>query len=294
VEHPKRDWPWHAEPDWSAYRMRLRKLLKLAGRDSRYAYLAPGIILRYNWHPFRRSDRQKLGRAKYAYTHKTEIDPYPIVVDRENGETNVLVTPPTMPAFMPFLTIRLPLNDFNMRDIRPLMRVIDQAIRTALKNRPSLSEAPKMVPGIPSQRRFLLHCRDTEFDRDLERYRLHFEHGLTFRQVALMEFMASKGKTIGPNEARERRARTQVPGESSVRIAITRLYEAAYLKKYQARRRRLDAPAASIAAYWCDEHGRDCPATCKFMRQWEKQVAATLPKDTTGKSSRDGRARLRS
>jgi hypothetical protein len=287
MERAKPDWPYRTEPDWSAYRTRLGKLLRLADRDSRLSYLAPGISLHYNWHPFLRSDRQKLRLSKYEYTRETVIDPFPIVEDPDTGETSLLMTPPTMPAFKAFLTIRIPLNDLNMRDVRPYGKVIEQAIRRALKNRPSRSEAPEMVHGITRQRRFLLHCRDAEFDRDLERYRLHVQEGLNFRQIALMELAARKGTPISPDEARKRRVRASVRGESTVRMAVARLYEAAHLKKYQARRRRLDAPAAGIKSYWCNDHGTDCPQSCAFMLKWLTRVNATLPTDMTGKMKPD-------
>jgi hypothetical protein len=56
----------------------------------------------------------------------------------------------------------------------------------ATKQQVEPEEASQMLEVIPPERRFLLYYRDTQLDRDLERYRLYTHEGLRFRAVALI------------------------------------------------------------------------------------------------------------
>jgi len=142
----------------------------------------------------------------------------------------------------------------NMRDLAPTTRAVKQAIRSAMKHRPTSSEAPDIPHAIARERAFLAHCRDEEFDRDLERYRLHMKQGLSFRQIALLEVAKKMGKPLTP-DAVPRTIRKEVSGESSVREAVHSLYKAANLQTYKARRRRIETPGQGAEPYKCDQHG---------------------------------------
>lgn len=287
------NFPKTANTDNSQYQSRLDQLLKLRYKDplptlARLALaFVPTIHLSYNWYPVLAKERQKIrqigGPEPFQKTYEVEFDPYPKSQDPETGETLMQWRGPTLPDCVePFLTIRVPLSDLNKFDITRVTEAIKEAIYFALENRPTRKESPGMIQLIPAHRRFLGHCQEEVFQQDIERYKLHMDHQLNFRQIAFFEDEAKKGKPIAIRDMPQK-IKKDVTKESAVGESVSRIYEAIYLKPFpKARRRRLDAPAEGIPEYNCPEHGKDCPEKCQYLEEWMTKVNRTLPTDHTG------------
>lgn len=237
---------------------------------------AVGIGASFNWAPFTKEIREKV-RARFGPDVFTKCNS----VDVKNN------LEPALPDGMgAVVTLRVPVGQLTTWDVKPLVRAISRVLREALKNRPTLDEAPRMTRTVPPYRAFLLHCREDEFQRDLERYKLHKQQqALTFRQIAFMEQAKKMGHPIDADKI-PTTIGCEVPGERGVAAAVQRIDEAIYFRPYKARRRRLDTPAEGVAEYRCNEHGQDCPETCPHLKAWLKVVKKMLPTDTTGKGKR--------
>lgn len=175
----------------------------------------------------------------------------------------------------PTLSITINLAQVTQWDLDRLAKQIKGAVREGLK------ALPDDFRRDPSPLGFLRTVSERQFSKDLRRYDLHMTHGLSFRLIALLEKLEKRGKTL-PEKARSRPVRMNVPGESAVREAVARIYQAIYRKLYRARRRRLDAPAEGVSPYHCPEHGNGCSLQCKHLKEWWKRVQRTLPTDYSG------------
>lgn len=230
---------------------------------------APRIVVSFNWAPYLADMR------KWAPTREV-FKPYKgYEVPQEFG--------PAVPHEVPaIVTIRVPVSQMKAWDVKPITKLIGDVLRDALVNRPSSDEAPTMARVLPPEREFLVHCREPEFQRDVGRYKLHMQRGLTFRQIAWLEVSRKLGTELSI-ESLPRMMSFAVPGESSVREAVQRIYKALFLEPYRARRRRIDAPAKGVTEYRCGKHGQDCPDTCSYLKRWFNDMQRMLPSDTTGK-----------
>jgi len=134
--------------------------------------------------------------------------------------------------------------------------------------------------SIPPELSFLRTKHSQVFYRDLQRFDLHFQHGLTYRLIALLERHGLKwGQSEKPQP---RRVGFPIPAESSVADSVQQIYSAIYRAPYRAKRRRLDFPAFGIKVYHCPTHGLECPGSCPFLKRWWAAVEPTLPTNSTG------------
>lgn len=236
---------------------------------------AVGIGASFNWAPFPKEIREKV---------RTRFGP-DVFTSCNSVEVKNSLEPALPDGIGAVVTIRVPVGQLTTWDISPLIHAIKRVLREALKNRPTLDEAPRMTRTMPPYRAFLLHCREDEFQRDLERYKLHKQQGLTFRQVTFMEQARKMGHPIDADKI-PKTIGCEVPGERGVAAAVQRIDEAIYFRPYKARRRRLDHPGEGIAEYRCPKHAQDCPEACPHLKAWWKSVERTLPTDTTGEGKR--------
>ena len=200
----KWSWPYYIELDWSAYHLRLNELLKLkidSGilKPSALPLLSgwgPGLYTAYNWFPFYAEDRRKLTR--FRTTQEIEFDPWPIAVDPDTGESNLLFPGPTLPAGVDaFLTVRLPLIDLNKRDITRVAGPFRKLLHEVLRNHPTTKEAPAMLMSVPPQRAFLEPPSPPEGEHSLVTFRVAIS-GMTTRDVGrtVTSFKAALHKAI--------------------------------------------------------------------------------------------------
>ena len=125
--------------------------------------------------------------------------------------------------------------------------------------------------------------------RDLDRWSLCFETGLTFREIAWVERRGGQYGTYSTviKEVLAHRPRPLriAPGaESSVRDSVNRTQRLLNpdAPPYRARRRRLEPLPASIPTYQCPEHGAKCGPGCRYMLTWRNQIERFLPTDRSG------------
>ena len=232
----------------------------------------PRTEMSYNWAPYDAQSRRDIRESEGAEAFKECKD-----LELESHHE------PALPAGVPaFVTIQVPVSPMKVWGIDKIVASIGEVLRDALRNCPSQDEAPLMRGTIPPQREFLFNAHEPVLRKDIERYKLYTQHGLTFRQIAAFEYAREKGRPIAIENI-PKKIKIDVPKESAVCESVTRIYEAIYLKPfYQARRRRLDAPAKGFSEYTCPEHGRDCHEECQHLKEWLTKVNRTLPTDHTG------------
>jgi len=180
------------------------------------------------------------------------------------------------------MTFSVPVSELSDWDLERVLDSIRRALQLALTERPTTEEAPEMAILLPPQRRFLLHCQEAAFRRDVERYR-RWATGRTFRSIALEEQYEVKGKTFELDPGAP--IGFEIPGDELVRESVARIYEAIWLESFLGRRRRIDTSAMGISKYSCPEHSEsdDCEKTsCQYLKEWWKRVELTLPSDRSG------------
>jgi hypothetical protein len=228
----------------------------------------------FNWAPFpadvRNKIRKRFGADAFAECRDPEV------------QNNLDPALPTGVGAV--VTFRVPVTQLTSWDLEPITKAIKHALKLAIKNRPTAAEAPEMSPTIPPQRAFLLRCREREFRRDLERYRLHTKEGLSAREIAYYERAKKSPTGVDLDKIRRQARGRSVAGERAVAGSIRRISEAVLVRPYELRRRRFDPiPTNLMQEYRCTEHGRDCPRNCPTLEQWLNRVTPALPTVTTGK-----------
>ncbi len=164
------------------------------------------------------------------------------------------------PDSPPTLAVAVALTAITQRDLNGLARWFKQRVKECLK------EMPK-TPGVdPAELVFLRRVSESQFAKGIRYYDLHFRDGRSFGEIARQEHTKA----------------------DTVRKSVQRIYRAIHRKPYQARRRRLDAPAADMDTYACSLHPKgDCPESCPTMRKWIQVMNRVLPTDYTGRSGRE-------
>jgi len=224
------DWPYVTKPDWGPYHSRLAELLKVSGKKEVVLVEGPVIYTTYNWYPYYAKDRQRIAHETFQATSGVELDAAPCHTDPDTGEIILRLAQPTLPSDVAaFVTLRIPVSQLDERSLPAVIEATKVRLADAMKNRPTADEAPNMalVRPIPPQREFLLRRRDEVFTKDLERFKLYMQ-GLTFRQIAAIEYKATKGKVI--SSASVARVGKEMPTERSVSESIHLIYEAIYLR----------------------------------------------------------------
>src|SRR5262245_38953114 len=219
-------WPYVTEPDWSPYRSRLAELLKVSGKKEVVLVQGPVIYPTYNWYPYHAKDRQRIAKETFQATSGVVLDAAPCHTDPDTGEIILRLAQPTLPSDVAaFVTLRIPVSQLDERSLPAVIEATKVRLADAMKNRPTADEAPNMalVRPIPPQREFLLRRRDEVFTKDLERFKLYMQ-GLTFRQIAAIEYKATKGKVISSASVAQRGK--EMPTERSVSESIHLIYEA--------------------------------------------------------------------
>jgi hypothetical protein len=150
-----------------------------------------------------------------------------------------------------------PLVGLARTDVPDIGQTVIQLVRAALRHLP-LPPAPTADAG------FLAPLRRTttrSFQRALGHYDAYVERGLTIRDIS----------------------RETGLGEDTVLRDVKLIWQAIHRRRFQARRRRSDAPALGAPPYHCESHpDRDCPKNCPTLRAWWQAVRRTLPTDQTG------------
>jgi hypothetical protein len=188
---------------------------------------------------------------------------------------------PIPPGQPPLLTIQIDLSKVNQHDLERIASAVKERVRQALRSLPP-DVAADHSPDIPALK-FLRARSKKGFYQDLRRYDLHTGYGLSYRLIAFLETQELKGYPM-PATPQRRRVGRSVPGDDAVERSVKRIYRAIHRKTYQARRRRLDAPAHDRAPYYCPTHGNECPdMTCPHLQRWWTQIMPSLPTDGTGR-----------
>lgn len=206
-------------PNFEAHHARLENLLTLAGagRLCWSAYVRPVAHVRRELTPRWHDKRGTLFATAVCHKkHENEIDASTIVIDTSIKERATSAAPPTAPAGRDgFIVFRAP-GGMNARAVRSIMKQNRRELWAATKQQVEPEEASQMLEVIPPERRFLLYYRDTQLDRDLERYRLYTHEGLRFRAVALIECSTKAGRPLKPEQI-PRTIRSVVPHQGTRR-----------------------------------------------------------------------------
>jgi hypothetical protein len=153
--------------------------------------------------------------------------------------------------------------------------------RLTRKFRGTLKESLQRAGHEQHALRWLRTVKPAVFNRDLRRYDLHRDQGLTFRQIAYLEREERRGRALTPGQLRGMPVRIEPGAESSVRTSVQRVYRSIYRIPYRARRRAPDL--STVAPYTCAIHPRaDCPLDCPVLRDWIARIWPSLPKPDSG------------
>jgi hypothetical protein len=155
----------------------------------------------------------------------------------------------------PIMTITLDLSKVNPKQPGWLMAWFKDILQIALKELPG---AYREGQSIESE----------NVIRDYERYRVHMFQHVSFRWIAVME------RTGVTKEDQKPLIGLLVPGESSVRESVCRVYKALFEKPYRARlhkyERRDVRLVSTLKTFECPHHKPDCPLDCRYAQDWVK------------------------
>jgi hypothetical protein len=187
---------------------------------------------------------------------------------------------------LPVLTITVDLSRIHLIGITKAVDIFQTLLHNAVE---SIQLDARMA--FPEALAFLRTISAEDWERDLRRFDLHMQDGLTFRQIALREKLEQQGKPLPPS-LQSITVGQAVEGEDGVEKSVKRLYQAIYRTPYRARRKRLDAPAQGMEVYACPEHpAGECPEKCPYLQNFMKRFDAQAPTANTGRgkqwSSRD-------
>jgi hypothetical protein len=178
---------------------------------------------------------------------------------------------PLMAKDPPRLRIMVRLDLVTTHDIERLARHFRAALKAGLQQSDREQHAL----------RWLRTVKPVVFNRDLRRYDLHRQQGLTFRQIAYLEREERRGRPLMPGQLRGMPVRIEPGAESSVRASVQRIYRSIYRVPYHAR--RLAPDHSNVSPYECPTHpGGDCPLDCPMLLDWVARIWPSLPKPDSG------------
>lgn len=253
-----------------------------------HVVFVPEVTAAYNWAPYHAEARK--GAGSFDDCRSVELPP---------GAR------PALPVGLPaFLTLRIPVGHLNQWDVGDIADAIRQLLVEAVKECPTPAEAPGMRGAIPAERTFLVHCRENEFQRDLERYRLSQARGLQNVQIAYLEGARFRGQQVDVTDPPTvngmpipDRIRESIPGQASISESLRRIHEALYLEPAPSAGIRRRVAHVELPAYDCPTHGQTCfidsngknprDGTCSYLRSWTARLIANevLDSDERGRLS---------
>jgi hypothetical protein len=278
-----------------AFLVRRQERENYSARDllEEHVVFVPEVTVGYNWSPYHAEARAAVRKEAGSFDdcRSAELPP---------GDS------PALPVGLPaFITFRIPIGHLNQWDVGGVIDAVQDALVDAMKQCPTPAEAPGMRGAIPAERTFLVHCREAEFQRDLERYRLSQTRGLQNVQIAYLERARSRGQQVDvtanpptvdgtpiPDTIRE-----SVPGLAAISESLKRIHEALYLEPAQSAGTRRRLASVGLPEYNCPTHGQACfidsdgknstDHTCDYLRAWTAPLIAreVLDSDERGKLS---------
>jgi hypothetical protein len=172
----------------------------------------------------------------------------------------------------PRLRIQVRLDLVTTHDVERLAGEFRHALRSSLERAGRHDEHAL---------RWLRTVKSALFNRDLRRYDLHREEGLSFRQIAYLERTERVGKPVKPGALRGMTISIAPGAESSVRGSVQRVYQSIYRVPYRAK--RMAASTSNVLPYKCATHpSGDCPLDCPVLIEWCARVFPSLPKQDSG------------
>jgi DNA-directed RNA polymerase specialized sigma24 family protein len=261
-----------------------------------HVVFVPEVTASYNWAPYHAEARAAVRKRAGSFDDCRNVELPP-------GER------PALPVGLPaFVTLRIPVGHLNQWDLGDLVEAMREVLSDAMRECPTRTEALRMRGAIPAERTFLVHCREEEFQRDLERYRLSQTRGLGNVQIAYLEWARIKGRSVDteanpptidgapiPDTIQE-----SVPGQSSISESLKRIHEALYLETAPSADLRRRIARVELPAYNCPIHGQTCfidsdgenatdrrDRTCSYLRSWSARLIANevLDSDERGRLS---------
>jgi hypothetical protein len=258
-----------------------------------HVVFVPEVTAAYNWAPYHAEARAAVRKRAGSFGDCRTVELPP-------GDR------PALPVGLPaFVTLRIPVGHLNQWDVGDIADAIRQLLVEAVKECPTPAEAPGMRGAIPAERTFLVHCREAEFQRDLERYRLSQTRGLQSVQIAYLERAGSRGQQVDmaanpPTVAGTPipdRIRESLPGQASISESLKRIHEALCLEPAPSAGIRRRVAYVDLPAYDCPTHGQTCfidsdaqnptDQTCGYLRSWTARLIAdeVLDSDDRGRLS---------
>jgi len=183
---------------------------------------------------------------------------------------------PPPPGEPPTVSLTIDLTKVHLVGVTELAKKFTASVNEALQKLPTEWDT------FPEELTFLRTISWEDFERDLRRFNLHTQHGLTFRQIAFLEDRERDGYPL-PSSPQRHIIGKPIPGEDGVEKSVKKIMQAMDRKPYRARRKRIDTPAQGLGQYSCSIHPLgDCPADCPSAFAFLQAFNATAPTDSTG------------
>ena len=158
--------------------------------------------------------------------------------------------PKRPPTSLPLMTIHLDLSQVKPHALTPLAEEFKQAVKRCLEGLPRSLQKP------PS-------TWEQNIERDYRRFRQHLYQRIPYRWIAAYERMG-----VMP----QRKLNVQVPQESSVRDSVERVHFILFGKKLATPTKSQSRLSAALSQFNCPVHGRDCPNSCQYGRDFYKNL----------------------